>query len=193
MGGLGLGLAITKAIVDLHAGVITTASAGLGKGATFTMEFRTATTNDETLVRKGIDVGTSHAQTRATARAKPSDGLRILLVDDHVDTLRSMERLLRLRGHRVVTAASVSAALAMGAENSFDLLISDVGLPDGSGMDLMRELRQQHGETLRGIALSGYGMEEDVARSHAAGFSEHLTKPVDMNTLAAVISKLLGC
>lgn len=191
LGGLGLGLAITKAIVDLHSGVIAAVSDGPGKGATFTMEFRTVAAKDETLSAKAGGSGTSGEQPRASADAKDSDGPKILLVDDHVDTLRSMERLLRMRGYRVVTAASVSAALAVGAEQSFDLLISDVGLPDGSGMDVMQGLRQQHGEELRGIALSGYGMEEDVTRSHAAGFKEHLTKPVDMNTLAAVISKLL--
>lgn len=190
LGGLGLGLAITKAIVDLHAGVINAASAGPGHGATFTVELPTVTAA-EPLAPSTMPVVGRHHQAGGDALAKNPGGPRVLLVDDHADTLRSMERLLRLRGYQVWTASSVASALEMAAIHPFDLLISDVGLPDGSGMDLMRKLRQQHGATLRGIALSGYGMEEDVTRSCDAGFSDHLTKPVDMVTLEAAISKLL--
>ena len=187
-GGLGLGLAITKAIVDLHAGVITAASAGGGRGATFVLELATESMVSPTLdhAANGRDVPLPNG---AVGR---KDGARVLLVDDHEDTLRSMDRLLRLRGFQVCTAPSVAAALESAASHSFDLLISDVGLPDGSGMDLMRELRLRHGEALPGIALSGYGMEEDVTRSRAAGFDEHLTKPVDMATLEAVMSRMLA-
>ena len=187
LGGLGLGLAITKAIVDLHSGTITAASSGPGHGSTFALELPTAAAV-EPLITSVISHPLSSPGAGENVSSMQSTGLRILLVDDHADTLRSMERLLRLRGYLVCTALTVAAALDSAANQTFDLLISDVGLPDGTGMDLMRELRRVHGEALRGIALSGYGMEEDITRSRDAGFDEHLTKPVDMATLEAVIS-----
>ena len=189
LGGLGLGLAITKAVVDLHGGTITADSAGPDLGAIFVTELAT-------VPAPAAEPAVSHPRNGRERPgeggvAKPGNGPRVLLVDDHADTLRSMDRLLRLRGFQVCTASSVSTALQAAAAGGFDLLISDVGLPDGSGMDLMRELRARHGERLPGIALSGYGMEEDVSRSREAGFGEHLTKPVDMLGLEAVISRLL--
>lgn len=193
LGGLGLGLAITKAIVDLHSGEITVASPGPGHGATFTVEFPTAAATEPaaaTAVSRGEDGHDQHAG--KTVPVDKPEGPQVLLVDDHADTLRSMDRLLRSRGYRVCTAPTVAAALEAAEHQSFDLLISDVGLPDGSGMDLMRELRRRHGETLRGIALSGYGMEEDVARSREAGFDDHLTKPVDMASLEIAMSRRLA-
>ena len=189
LGGLGLGLAITKAIVDLHSGTITAASSGPGQGSIFALELPTVAAV-EPLPTPAVTHPLNNPGARENALSSQPTGLRILLVDDHADTLRSMERLLRLRGYQVCTAPTVAEALAFAANQPFDLLVSDVGLPDGTGMDLMRELRLMHGETLRGIALSGYGMEDDVSRSHAAGFDEHLTKPVDMASLEAVISRM---
>ena len=113
--------------------------------------------------------------------------LRILLVEDHGDTARIMRRLLMCDGHEVQTAADVATALRISSEGGFDLLLSDLGLPDGSGLELMRTLRQQ-GLTLPGIAVSGYGQEQDVAQSRAAGFAAHLTKPVDLVQLEDAIA-----
>jgi len=109
---------------------------------------------------------------------------RILLVEDHDDTRRSMARLLG-RNHHVCDVESIALALAAAQTQSFDLVISDLGLPDGSGLDLMRRLRQQHG--LTGICLTGYGMEDDLAQSNEAGFRLHLTKPVDLRKLETAI------
>lgn len=193
LGGLGLGLAITKAIVDLHAGRIEVASPGPGHGSTFTLELATvAAAEPPAPMATSREVEGGHQPAGENGPVKSSAGPRVLLVDDHADTLRSMDRLLRSRGYRVCTAPSVAGALAAAANQSFELLISDVGLPDGSGMDLMRELRLRHGETLRGIALSGYGMEEDIARSRDAGFDDHLTKPVDMVTLEVAMARMLA-
>jgi CheY-like chemotaxis protein len=114
---------------------------------------------------------------------------RILLVDDHLDTVRPMQLFLEASGYQVRTAGSVEAALQAAAREEFDLLVSDIGLPDGSGEELVRQLRAE-GHNLPGIALSGRGMQEDIERSLAAGFQVHLTKPVSPQQLQTTIDKL---
>ncbi|HSF41620.1 MAG TPA: ATP-binding protein, partial [Thermoanaerobaculia bacterium] len=174
-GGLGLGLAICKALVDRHGGTLSGVSAGRGKGATFTVVLET--------------VSTPSRQERAVAIAPTAAPrpLRLLLVEDHEPTLEVMTALLEAAGHHVKAARDLASARRLAAEGDFDLLVSDLGLPDGSGLDLMRELRERYG--LRGIAVSGYGMEEDLRRSREAGFAEHLIKPVDPAKLKAAICR----
>ncbi len=115
--------------------------------------------------------------------------MRILLVEDHADTSRAMSRLLSRIGYQVRTAGTVRAAIDAARSDPVDVVISDLGLPDGSGLDLMRELQKTHG--LRGIALSGFGTDEDRAASAAAGFAEHLTKPINFERLEKAIHDLL--
>ncbi len=98
-----------------------------------------------------------------------------------------MAALLEIAGHEVSTAVDLRSARVLAASGEFDLVVSDLGLPDGSGFDLMRELRDQYG--LKGIAVSGYGMEEDLRRSREAGFLEHLVKPVDVEKLKAALAR----
>jgi CheY-like chemotaxis protein len=117
--------------------------------------------------------------------------LKILLVEDHGDTARIMKRLLAAPGHLVRTAGDVATALQVAGSDCFDLLISDLGLPDGSGLDVMRQLRQR-GCEMPGIALSGYGRDEDVQHSLDAGFATHLTKPVDVRRLQEMARRLAG-
>jgi CheY-like chemotaxis protein len=119
------------------------------------------------------------------AAPEPAKPVSILLVDDHEDTLRAMSRLLRKLEHRVVTANCVQSALQAANEENFDLLISDVGLPDGTGLDLMRELLGR--QAIRGIALTGYGSDQDLRQTREAGFSAHLTKPIDFRALETAI------
>ena len=119
-----------------------------------------------------------------------SEPLSILLVDDHEDTNRSLMLLLRRRGFQVKTAVDIAQAVEMFAQENFDVLVSDMGLPDGSGLDLLPSLTKNPPRF--GIIVSGYGMEEDVERSRAAGYQEHLVKPVDVNQLEAVIRRLAG-
>ncbi len=176
-GGIGLGLAIAHAIVDLHDGTIVAESEGVGKGATFTVELPNAGDPPH---------GASDEPDGELDPAHPVAKLSLLLVEDHEPTLRVLTRLLTRAGHRVVNAGTVANALAAAESGTFDLVISDLGLPDGTGVELMMQLRDRY--HLRGIALSGYGMEEDIARSRAAGFQTHLIKPVDFDQLRRAIA-----
>ena len=115
---------------------------------------------------------------------------RILLVEDHGDTARVLSRLLNLSGYEVSCADSYTAALQLCNGQQFDLVISDVGLPDGSGYDLMREVLSRRCAA-RGIAVSGYGSERDVQESLQAGFSLHLVKPVAFDTLKDAIKRII--
>ena len=114
---------------------------------------------------------------------------RLLLVEDHDSTLQVLSQLLVRAGHQVTTAQTVTQALAAAATGTFDLVISDLGLPDGTGTELMEKLRDTYG--LSGIALSGYGMEEDIARSLQSGFTAHLIKPVDLRQLLRALKDCL--
>ena len=114
--------------------------------------------------------------------------MHVLLVEDHVDSARVLVRLLGTMGYTVTHAKDVESALRCANDKSFDLLISDLGLPDGSGHDLMRQLAAR--KPVRGIALSGYGMDIDVIRSREAGFHEHLTKPVNIEQLQSAIERV---
>ena len=107
--------------------------------------------------------------------------LRILIVDDDADTARLMCRLLRKREYAVRSAASIRSAVEQAGLGPVDLLISDIALPDGSGLDLMRQLGA--GRSLMGIAISGHGDDSDVAASLAAGFARHMMKPIDFDEL----------
>lgn len=117
-----------------------------------------------------------------------TEPLSLLLVEDHLDTAELLADLLERRGHHVVIAANVRDALRLVATERFDLVVSDVGLPDASGYDLMRALRQR--TTIKGIAMSGWGRAEDIERSREAGFSEHLTKPILVHALEQAILRV---
>jgi signal transduction histidine kinase/ActR/RegA family two-component response regulator len=178
-GGLGLGLAIAKGIVDAHEGQIRAESPGPGLGTTFTVTLPLAETKEIPSAPPPRPVLPAVHKT-----------VRILLVDDHEDTLEFMSRFLTLCGHDVVTASTYEKALSIGQQQNFDLVISDIGLPGGSGNQLMSALRAL--SPVKGIALSGYGMKADVDRSEAAGFSAHMTKPCDLSVLNAIIEKVLS-
>ncbi|HEX2973196.1 MAG TPA: PAS domain S-box protein [Tepidisphaeraceae bacterium] len=176
-GGLGLGLTITKGLVEMHGGSISAHSQGKGKGATFQVRLPLCADSEAS--------GASDVlKEPAVAEAQ---SLRILLVEDHGDTAKMMQRLLMADGHEVETAGDVAAALKLAKGKQFDLLLSDLGLPDRSGLDLMRELRRR-GDSVPGIALSGYGQEEDIRRSREAGFAAHLTKPTNPDKLTEAIA-----
>jgi CheY-like chemotaxis protein len=164
----------------MHGGRITAQSRGLGKGSCFTVELST--------IGSGTDAAgcQSNESSAGQGHAKP---VRILLVDDHRDTLKVMQRLLEACGHHVEVAMSVADAARAARETVFDLLISDIGLPDGTGLDVIQAVRVTN-PGLPGIALTGYGMEQDHRSSIAAGFAAHLTKPVDLGCLENTIRQL---
>jgi PAS domain S-box-containing protein len=174
-GGLGLGLAISKALVDLHNGTIRAHSEGRNKGASFIVELDTC----------APAAAISHPASADGANvARP---LHVLLVEDHETTLAVLTRLLRRAGHEVTPASRVAEARQRLSEQRFDLLISDLGLPDGTGTDLVRGL---DGHAMPSIALSGYGMDADVRECLEAGFHSHVTKPVDWQRLSATIQQI---
>jgi signal transduction histidine kinase/BarA-like signal transduction histidine kinase len=181
--GMGLGLAIARDIVQAHGGTINARSAGPGKGATF----------DVTLdALRGVRASRGEGGARPAVQARrprpapaPSgSGKRILFVEDHLDAARLTTAVLEGAGHQVAVAHTVAAALAH-ADEPFDLVVSDIDLPDGTGIELMKQLRAKR--PIAGIALSGFGAREDIKRSRAAGFQRYLVKPVTMPELLQAI------
>jgi signal transduction histidine kinase/ActR/RegA family two-component response regulator len=173
--GLGIGLAVCKGIVEAHAGRIAAASEGRGRGARFDIELAT--------------VAPPAVELDSTRPERPAEGARrILLVEDNPDNALAMSHFLGQRGYEVTVAGSVHQALEL-ARDDIDLVISDIGLPDGSGHDLVRQLVRRG--PVRAIALSGYGAEIEVNRSAASGFERHLTKPIDPEQLIDAIEGLL--
>lgn len=175
-GGLGLGLTISQTLLRLHGGTISVQSDGKNRGATFRV---TLDALSEPVV---APIQTTNGEV-SIARS-----LRLLLVDDHADTRRILSRLLGKCGHEVSTADSGQSALKLMETERFDALISDIGLPDSSGYELVREAKRR--QPVQGIALSGFGMEEDVRRSLEAGFDYHLTKPVEFQELRTLLQKI---
>jgi two-component system CheB/CheR fusion protein len=179
-GGLGLGLAISRTLVEMHGGQIEAYSEGQGKGATF---------------RVRLPLTASPVPREGTAPAAPAQrvvrSLRILLVEDHGVTAKLMRMVLTSDGHSVEAAGDIATALELAGRHAFNLLLSDLGLPDGSGHDLMRQLRER-GHTFPGIALSGYGQEEDIRRSREAGFAAHLTKPASREAVIQAVASVTG-
>ncbi|MDB6063642.1 MAG: response regulator [Verrucomicrobiaceae bacterium] len=174
-GGLGLGLAIAHTLAEKHRGKLTVSSAGLGCGAQFVLTLDQHQQADSTLAELIPTVASSRRNT----------SLRILLVEDDPDTLIAEQRLLEAMGYAVASANSVRAAGKLIAEQQFDVLLSDIGLPDGSGIDVLNQFHSNGGGYA--IALTGYGMESDHERLRAAGFSHHIVKPLAPDYLLGLL------
>ncbi|RYD85544.1 MAG: PAS domain-containing hybrid sensor histidine kinase/response regulator [Verrucomicrobiaceae bacterium] len=179
-GGLGLGLAISKQLAKLHGGMITAYSAGEGQGATFTLELPISNVTSADVL----------AQPSPATGATVSSRLRILLVEDHADTAYILSQILKRRGYHVHISHCLHDAEAAAETESFDLVLSDIDLPDGTGYELMHFLHEFH--PVPGIAMSGFGMQEDVKKSREAGFAEHLVKPVDPDCLKKAIEQVVA-
>lgn len=172
-GGLGLGLAITRALVEAHGGTIAAHSEGQGRGATFTLEFVGATAPSP---GPGDPRG-----------AKDGPCWRVLLAEDNEEISGLLSRILSRLCHDVTVAESIAKAVEAATAKPFDLLICDQDLPDGSGLELRRRL-----PSIPGIVLTGYGTPSDIAKWREAGFSGHLTKPIDLDKLTAMIGRVAG-
>jgi signal transduction histidine kinase len=188
-GGLGLGLTISRSLIEQHAGSLTASSEGAGQGATFTVTLP--------LISSSPDSAATLREKSGTAANEPdfssvpfsaSELCRVLLVEDHEPTRKTLETLLLRRRYETSSASTIAEARSLAAARPFDILISDIGLPDGTGFDLMAEMRSRY--AMRGIALTGYGMEEDIERSQSAGFFVHLTKPIHVQSLDKALAQL---
>jgi signal transduction histidine kinase/ActR/RegA family two-component response regulator len=189
-GGLGLGLAIVRHLVEMHGGEVRAESAGRGKGATFTVSFPLVAVSTGSL--KALRV-----PERLKDDSKQLAGLRVMIVDDESDARELLVAMLEQRGASVVAAASVSEALAAlaGPINGSmpDVLVSDIGMPIEDGFDLIRRVRAlapQHGGKIPAIALTAYATTEDRRRVLEAGFERHLAKPIEPATLASAVANL---
>ena len=161
----------------MHKASISVTSEGVNRGATFALRVDTVPATQTSAPLDPLDV-------------PEQKRLRVLLVEDHSDTRKVLALLLKNLGFDVTPAGSVKDALAAVERQPFDLLLSDIGLPDGSGTDVMRHVASRH--NLKDIALSGYGQEEDLRRSREAGFATHLTKPVNLQALRDAIRNITG-
>lgn len=198
-GGLGLGLTIARALARLHDGALEASSQGKDSGATFSLTLPLVTSAaplDLPTQPATLDLKRPRSQsTELLPDGEAPSPMRILLVEDNEPTLLVMCKMLQRLRYSVTTASSVEAAqrvLANGSAGSFHLLVSDLGLPDGSGLDVLRFARSHHlWRDLKAIALSGFASQEDAARSLAAGFAEHLTKPISTKELAQALTRVL--
>jgi PAS domain S-box-containing protein len=175
-GGLGLGLAISKHLVDLHHGTIEAKSGGRSFGATFEVTL------------DALSKGAEQAWKDSLTSRPPPKRLRILLVEDHGDTRHALSRLLTHFGHQTAVASNRESALAMMASQTFDVVLCDIGLPDGSGHDVVSQAKQKW--PIKAVAITGFGTDEDVRRSKRAGFDFHLVKPLDVDELQDVLDQV---
>jgi signal transduction histidine kinase/ActR/RegA family two-component response regulator len=186
--GLGLGLTLAREIVALHGGSITATSTGLGNGSTFTVSLPAAS-------QSSISASADGQIGKIVDGARPQllNGLSILVVDDEADARAVVAEALRLEGARVTTGDSVRAALAHLVEpgRHFDVLVTDIGMPEEDGYSLVRKLRKlSAGENLVAIAVTGYASQGDIEAAIDAGFDLHVPKPVDFDSFVPIIRRM---
>ena len=181
LGGLGLGLAITKAITEAHHGTISAHSAGKGRGSSF-----------EVILPGTLPVPVQKgAEAPPKAGGEPKRSLRILLVEDHADTRNLLQKLLARRGHIVLPASDISTAKEIAKGAHIDLLLTDVSLPDGDGRTLLELVRSEKGR-VGAVVMSGHGSEKATQESLSAGFDAYLTKPVSLESLESTITRVVS-
>ncbi len=173
-GGLGLGLALVKGIIELHGGSVRVDSGGKGRGAEFVVR---------------LPLAAAATQARSVALRPPQNGARrVLVVDDNADAAESLAEIARMLGHDVDVANDAATALDKAQANPFDVVLCDIGLPGMSGYDVARALRASGGAKMQLIAVSGYAQPEDVRRAVEAGFDAHVPKPADIEELMKLLA-----
>ena len=195
-GGLGLGLAIVRQLVELHGGTVRAVSEGVGCGATFTVRLPVLAGDADAERESALkDRRSAGAAGSPPPRSQRLDNVRILVVDDHDDGRMLTTLVLRQTGASVEAVASAREALQRLERHRPDVLVTDIGLPDEDGYSLIREIRlrdKEHGGFLPAIALTGYARADDRARALAAGFQAHVSKPVEPAELIATIADVTG-
>lgn len=186
-GGLGLGLAIVRHLVELHGGTVHAESPGDGKGAIFTVRLPAAAACES----RGRDRSPAAGEAlKAIEYPERLDGIKVLIVDDETDSAEVLKMMLSQCGAQVTAAGSAGDALNAIQDNSFDLIVSDIGMPEMDGYELMKAVREQ-GKTTPAVALTAYARAEDRLRALRAGYQMHVTKPVEYAELITVLSSLL--
>ena len=188
-GGLGLGLAIVRHIVELHGGAVRAQSAGERQGATFTVELQTLNETGTVAAAAPLS-GEGAARTRLT----PLRGVKLLVVDDDADTRELLSMILQEAGAEVASAGSANDGLAAFERQRPDVLVSDIGMPDGDGYSLIRRVRQLEGESgtrVPAVALTAFARAEDRGEALGSGFQAHLAKPIEPSELTALIARLI--
>ena len=186
-GGLGLGLSIVKHLVELHGGTVHAESSGVGQGSMFAIRMPIARLSQFDHVAAPHEPVTDSTETVAL------ESLRVLLVEDEPDTLEYLQRLLEEHGAVIFAARSASEAFALFRRERPEMLISDIGLPEMDGYDLMQQIRREHdhdSESIPAIALTAYARSEDRMRALRAGFQAHIAKPAEPAELLATIVSL---
>jgi len=182
-GGLGIGLALVKQLVQLHGGTIDADSEGINKGSRFTIKFP--------LLRETTSLAASKLVSTAAVKLNVPPHTNFLIVDDSEDTIRMLEQLLNVSGANVTTATTGADALRIAAEHEFDVILSDISMPGMDGFEFLQRLRQLNGrQHVPVVAITGFGRSDDIERARAAGFYSHLTKPLNLQALAEVMDQL---
>jgi signal transduction histidine kinase/ActR/RegA family two-component response regulator len=182
-GGMGIGLALVHQLVQLHGGKISAESDGPNKGARFTVRLP--------LLREPERLGSPVATQAGTVELNVFAQTSFLIVDDSEDTITILEELLKVAGANVMTATNGADALRLAAENEFDVILSDISMPEMDGYEFLQRLRKIDGrQNVPVIAITGFGRNADIARARAAGFYSHLTKPLNLQVLTDVLQQL---
>src|SRR6185503_19889308 len=182
-GGLGIGLALVRQLVQLHAGTIQAESSGQNKGSRFTVRLP--------LLRETGPLSSVVLTSSAAVKLNLPPGSSFLIVDDSEDTIGMLEQLLKMSGANVATATNGTDALRLAAENEYDVILSDISMPGIDGFEFLQRLRAINGrQHVPVVAITGLGRSDDVERARSAGFYSHLTKPLNIQALAEVLDQL---